>query len=581
MIIHRYSEYEEPERPPFTIEDLIRSITEMMMRGGMKFDEALRKMLEHGLPINLFLRDDALDHILDDHIEQVKNAKEGLAREYDYPGYLDKLRERFNRHANNLADLTRQNPRFFETLKEAARNKSASIITELWWMADRAGDERLTGELGGAKLLVEELDEAEEFNAVAGKEFSGAKGLDWEKAREIRGKYEALDRLQQELEEAREKGNLFGVNEERLKEALGEQAYAQFARAREELMDKLAERLKASGQVEVEEDSGLFKLTPAAARKVGETTLAEIYMNLKNDGAGGHYTTGPGDGALVQVKTKPFEYGDSISNMDVPASMINALVRGGCAFPIRLRTEDMEIHETRGVARNVVCVLLDMSGSMSRFGRFYNAKKMALALDSLVRSQYPEDSVNFVGFATYARRIALSSILELSPEPITFWGGGVSMKVEGSRAHAVLSDTHRGERGNEYIPRYFTNIQKGMELARMSLTRQQGLNKQIIMITDGAPTAWYEGGDLLLSYPPVERGYAATLREARACARAGISINVFMLGSDFDTGYYGEDRFLNRFMETTRGRIFYPNPDSLTEYVLVDYMSQRRRIVDF
>ncbi|MDH5639642.1 MAG: hypothetical protein OEZ04_14240, partial [Nitrospinota bacterium] len=129
--------------------------------------------------------------------------------------------------------------------------------------------------------------------------------------------------------------------------------------------------------------------------------------------------------------------------------------------------------------------------------------------------------------------------------------------------------------------RYFTNIQKGMELARMSLTARQGLNKQIILITDGAPTAWYEGQSLLLSYPPVERGYAATLREARACSQVGISVNVFMLGNDFDTGYYGEDRFLNRFMESTRGRIFYPNPDSLTEYVLMDYMTQRRRIVEF
>ncbi|MDH5510098.1 MAG: hypothetical protein OEZ32_07040, partial [Nitrospinota bacterium] len=429
---------------------------------------------------------------------------------------------------------------------------------------------------------VEELDEAEEFYKKDGRRFTGAETLDWQKAKEVRGKYIALDNLQKELEDAREKGNLFGVNEDRLKDALGEKAYKEFVQAREDLMKKLAEHLEEMGQAELEEESGLFKLTPAAARKVGETTLSEIYSNLKNDGAGGHYTSEPGEGSLEQARTRPFEYGDSIAHMDVPASLINALVRGGSSFPIRLRPEDMEIHHTRGVARNVTCVLVDMSGSMGRFGRFYNAKKMALALDSLIRSQYPEDSISFVGFATYARRIPVSSILELSPEPITFWGGGVSMKVDGPTAQAAAQAEASGAAGKgAHIPRYFTNIQKGMELARMSLTARQGVNKQIILITDGAPTAWYEGQNLLLSYPPVERGYAATLREARACSQAGISVSVFMLGNEYDTGYYGEERFLDRFMESTMGRIFFPNPDSLTEYVLVDYMTQRRRIVEF
>ncbi|MDH4184853.1 MAG: VWA domain-containing protein, partial [Nitrospinota bacterium] len=353
----------------------------------------------------------------------------------------------------------------------------------------------------------------------------------------------------------------------------GEEAYEEFSKARQGLMDKLAQALEATGQVEQDEDDGVFKLTPAAARKVGETTLAQIYSRLKNDGAGGHYTTQAGEGSLEQVKTRPFEYGDSITHLDLPASMVKALVRGGCSFPINLRMEDMEIHETRGVARNNVATLIDMSGSMSRFGRFYNAKKMALALDSLIRSKYPEDSVSLIGFATFARKLPVSAILELSAEPITFWGGGVNMKVNMGQQD--------GRGAMAHVPRYFTNIQKALELARISLTAQQGKNKQIILITDGAPTAWYEGESLNLSYPPTEKGYSATLREARACAREGISINVFMLGNDFDMGYFGEGRFLNRFMETTRGRIFYPNPDSLTEYVLADYLTQRRRIVEF
>ncbi len=132
-----------------------------------------------------------------------------------------------------------------------------------------------------------------------------------------------------------------------------------------------------------------------------------------------------------------------------------------------------------------------------------------------------------------------------------------------------------------HVPRYFTNIQKGLEMARLRLMAEPGLNKEIILITDGAPTAYFEGQSLVLHYPPGEKGYAATLREVRACKDEAITLNAFLLGSDFDTGFYGEDDFIDRMMKIGKGRLFHPQPDSLTEYVLVDYINNKRKIVEF
>ncbi|MDH5638595.1 MAG: hypothetical protein OEZ04_08895, partial [Nitrospinota bacterium] len=120
MIIHRYSEYEEPQRPPFTLDELIRAITDMMMRHGMNFDEAFRSILEQGLPINQFLRDDALDKSLDELISQVKESKDNLAKKYDFPGYTHELQKRFQGQASDMADLASRNPAFLDKLTEAA-----------------------------------------------------------------------------------------------------------------------------------------------------------------------------------------------------------------------------------------------------------------------------------------------------------------------------------------------------------------------------------------------------------------------------------------------------------------------------
>lgn len=576
MIIHKYGEWEEPEKPPFTLEDIIRAATEMMMRMHISFNEALRYLLEQGLPLNQFLRYEGMDNLLDSYIAEVNLLLDEMRRRYNLYEFIHKQNTRLDTIARKLKSELESRPSLLDALESARRNRSVSGFYNLRWRA--RSDKSLDKNIDLDKLLrqameqAEFIETAESFYERYGRYFTGSHEPDKRSAGGLFRKYEALENLRQQLEEAKERGNVFGVDEDTLREILGAEAYQEFSKVREEMLDQIARLLDGTRQVTREED-GIFKLTPAAARKVGDRTLRQIFESLKIDGAGSHVTGKTGEGNVEMVKTKPYEFGDAITHMDVPGTMINALIRGGAELPIKLQVEDMLIHETSGVARTAITVMIDMSGSMSRFGRFYNAKKMALALDALVRQQYPEDSVSFVGFSTFARRIGVGEILRLGPEPITFAGGAVNMRVDMSRV-----DDPRNELA--HVPRYFTNMQKGMELSRRILSAEAGRNKEIILITDGAPTAFYEGQYLNLTYPPQERGFRATLKEVRACTDVGIKINVFLLGSDFDTGFFGEDGFVMRMMKICHGRLFHPQPDSLTQYVLYDYVTSKKKLIE-
>lgn len=575
MIIHRYSQWEPPEEPPFTLDDVIRAATDIMMRFHVDFNEALRYLIEQGMPINQFLRDEEMDSILDDYIKKVEDMKEEMRRKSDLNEYMKARGRRVDDLSNSIREHLKGRDDLLGELDIAARNRSVPGLHHIRWQA-RMDDElsRIPDLFEGLDRAIDQAEAFEDalsFHRLYGKDFKGSTTPTRSEALSIFKKYEALDKLGKELLDAKEKGDLFGIGEETLREALGDEAYEKFAAARDEIMEKLSQALSATG--EVSEEDGIFKLTPAAARKIGERTLRQVFENLKIEGAGRHRPKEKGEGPIESVSTRPYEFGDSITHMDVPGSMINALIRGGAELPIRIRAEDMEIHDTYGLARSSLVVLIDRSGSMSRFGRFYNAKKMALALDSLIREEYQEDSVHFVGFATFANRIHVGDILSLGPEPITFMGGGVNLRVDMSR----VEDPDRELR---HVPKYFTNLQAGLKLARRILAAQRGVNKEIILITDGSPTAFYKGSNLILTYPPQEETFTATLREVRALTEEGIVINTFALGSDFDSGFFGEDVFIKRMLGINRGRLFYPEPDSLTKYVLVDYVANKRRLVE-
>jgi uncharacterized protein with von Willebrand factor type A (vWA) domain len=208
-----------------------------------------------------------------------------------------------------------------------------------------------------------------------------------------------------------------------------------------------------------------------------------------------------------------------------------------------------------------------MSGSMRYNGQYVNVKRMGLALDGLIRSEFPGDFLQFIEMYTFAKPRHVSEVPALMPKPVTLYDPIVRKKVN-------MGDPRISELD---IPPHFTNIQHGLQLARKFLVSQDTPNRQIMLITDGLPTAHFEGEWLFLLYPPDLRTESATLREAQLCAREGITINIFLLASWSQTE---EDvHFAYRVAESTRGRVFFTAGRDLDRYVVWDYLARRKQII--
>ena len=205
---------------------------------------------------------------------------------------------------------------------------------------------------------------------------------------------------------------------------------------------------------------------------------------------------------------------------------------------MKLSTEDFEVFRTEELTRSATVLMLDLSLSMPMRGNFEAAKRVAVALDSLIRSQYPKDSLHIVGFSSYARQIKKYDLSFMS------W--------------------------DEFDP--YTNMQHGLYIARKLLTKARCNNKQIILISDGEPTAHIEGKNIYFQYPPSLRTIKSTLREVRNCTQKGIVINTFML----ESGQF-LSAFVTRMAHINKGRVFFTSPGSLGQYLLVDYISNKRR----
>lgn len=225
------------------------------------------------------------------------------------------------------------------------------------------------------------------------------------------------------------------------------------------------------------------------------------------------------------------------------------------------------IHRTRNTPKCATSVLMDMSGSMRHGGQYVNVKRMALALDALIRQEYPGDHLSFVEMFTFAKLKGPSEIVSLMPKPVTIHQPVVRLRTD-------MGDPKASELR---VPQHFTNIQRGLEVARRVLTGQETPNRQIALITDGLPTAHFEGSVLYMLYPPDPRTEEATMREAAMCAREGITINIFLLPSWSQSS---EDiAFAHRMAAMTRGRVFFTGGRDLDRFVLWDYVAMKRRVI--
>jgi uncharacterized protein with von Willebrand factor type A (vWA) domain len=279
-----------------------------------------------------------------------------------------------------------------------------------------------------------------------------------------------------------------------------------------------------------------------------------------------------GDGAVELVPTRPYEFGDSVAHMDIPGTLVNALLRrsgeaGGQGAPLRLQQRDIEVHRTRNTPKCATSVVLDMSGSMRYGGMYVNVKRMALALQALVQREYPGDFLQFIEMYSFAKPRPAGEIVALLPKPVTVFDSVVRLRADMSDPAISESD----------VPPHFTNIQHALQISRQHLARQDTPNRQVIVITDGLPTAHFEGSQLFLLYPPHRRTEEATIREAQLCRREGITVNVFLLSGWSQSR---EDiRFAYRLAEAARGRVAFASGKDLDRFVVWDYLSQRRSVI--
>jgi uncharacterized protein with von Willebrand factor type A (vWA) domain len=360
-------------------------------------------------------------------------------------------------------------------------------------------------------------------------DFSGQDPLGFAQAAQLLDQLGDLDQLEQMLSGAASPGALAEVDLDRARDLLGDDAARSL-----EAMSELARQLEEAGLINTKE--GRMELTPKGLRRIGRNALSDLFSKLAKDKLGTHQIERSGVGHERTYDTKAYEFGDPF-NLHIERTVRNAVRRTGGGTPVRLTPEDFEIEQTETVVRSSTVLMLDLSLSMPMRDNFLAAKKVAMALHSLISMQFPRDYLGIVGFSEVARAITPQELPEVS------W---------------------------DFV--YGTNMQHGLLLSRQLLARQTG-TKQIIMITDGEPTAHFEPGMAapFFSYPPVQETIDATLREVARCTREGIKINTFMLDA---TSYLRT--FVEKLTRMNQGRAFFTTPETLGDYVLVDFIEQKR-----
>jgi len=492
--------------------------------------------------------------VLDSYVNRMTGAVEGMtpedmARMKDMLAELNQMLEQraagqepdFDGFMSRYGDFFPENPKDLDELLEVLARRMAAMQSLL---ASMTPEQRAQiGQL--AEQLLDDMDLRWQVDQLASQLRSTFPDMGWDRRYDFTGQdplglAEAastledlgdLDRLEQLLRGASHPGALAEADIDRARELLGDDA----ARSLDQLA-KLTRLLQDAGLIDQRE--GRLELTPKGLRRIGRNALADLFQRLAKDKLGRHEQENAGNGHERTYETKAYEFGDPF-NLDIQRTVRNAIARTGGGTPVQLSPDDFEVERTENVVRSSTVLMLDLSLSMPMRDNFLAAKKVAMALHSLISTQFPRDFLGIVGFSEVACEIRPQDLPEVS------W---------------------------DFV--YGTNMQHAFQISRRLLSRQTG-TKQIIMITDGEPTAHFETGmsEPYFSYPPVRETVDATLREVVRCTREGIRINTFMLDP---TGHLRS--FVERLTKLNRGRAFFTTPETLGDYVLVDFIEQKREL---
>jgi uncharacterized protein with von Willebrand factor type A (vWA) domain len=493
-------------------------------------------------------------------LEQRDCGEEG-----DYQSFLEQFREMFPEGApESLDDFLEQMARHMEAMQSLLNSMSENMRQELQQlMQGLFANPQMQQNM--AELLQHLQGYMHEHNLGDPFRFQGEDPLSLQEALQLVERLQGMERLEEALERVLWGGEINQVDDEQVRQLMGEEAHGQVRALKE-----MSERLEQQGLIRKSKDK--LELTARGIRKIAQQAMYNIFAALRRDHFGKHHMARRGQGGQRLEETRAYEFGQAF-DVDLPRTIMNAVQRTGTPPPLRLTPGDFAVYSSESLARCTTVLLLDMSGSMERFSRFAAAKKVALALDALIRTQFPRDTLHIVGFYTYAQEIKLVDLPYLMPKPFGFFPYMYGDLYRNPMGYLDLEiSTADLIRGQVDVPQAFTNIQAGLQVAEHILVRQHTVNKQVILITDGEPTAHIKDNKICLEYPPSQRTLLETLKEVKRCTRQGITINTFMLGQD----YYME-RFVNELTRINRGRAFFTSPDNIGDYILVDYLTHRRK----
>jgi uncharacterized protein with von Willebrand factor type A (vWA) domain len=451
-------------------------------------------------------------------------------REPSFGGFMDHHGRYFPGAASfdEIASQLQEQSQQMESLMRSMSPEMRRSLDEM--MRALLRDQQLQDELA---TMAEILESVTQFRrAPPGYAFSGEESITLDEALRLMRKLHDLDLLEREMRRAQDSGDLEPLDPARVSDLMGEDAGQAVDRLRQ-----LSQVLEEAGYVQ--SHGGHLELTARGIRIIGQKALRDIFQHLRQESFGGHEVARVGLGGDRTDDTKVYEFGDTFM-LDMSRTVMNSVKRGGRGESLALRVEDFEVFRTEQLTQASTVLMLDMSRSMPLRGCFVAAKKVALALNSLIRTQFPRDNLYIIGFSDFARELRPESLHQIT------WG--------------------------DYV--YGTNMQHGFVMARRLLGRHQSGTRQIILITDGEPTAHFEGDRVEFAYPPTFRTFQETLREVARCTQEGIVINTFML----ERSHYLTD-FVSQMTRINRGRAFFATPERLGDYVLVDYVASRRKRV--
>ncbi|MBH42329.1 MAG: VWA domain-containing protein [Chloroflexi bacterium] len=500
-----------------------------MMRGRMMDNivQDMKNQMSNMGPQDMQALGDMMDQLNDMLWDAGENSQAKFDKFMEQYGNIfgENKPENLDELIDMLRDRMSQVQSLMNSMSPGMRNELAEIMNS-------AMPADLQESLEEFSSLMEQMFPGNEFRNRY--PFSGQEPITYDRAMDLMNELQNMDDLERQIQNVgRRGGSIQDLDLSRIEEFLGEDV-----RANTEQLQQISRMLEEMGYLS--NDGDLLKLTPKALRKIGLKALKDVFSKLKLNLMGQHPVYLRGRGGEYSGETKPYEFGDPF-DIHLERTLSNAVMRSGGGVPVKMAPEDFEIHRTEHMARASTVLLLDQSRSMGYYGNFVAAKKVAMALASLIRIQYPRDRFYIVGFSDYAIQIEQDELTTTS------WNDWVSG----------------------------TNMHHAFMLSRNLLAKDKSGTKQILMITDGEPTCHIQDGRSAFRYPPSYKTIQETLKEVKRCTKDGITINTFML----EKNEYLVN-FVDNMTRINKGRAFYSSPDKLGEYILVDYLTSRRSKVN-